>query len=194
MDLGMTGDLLSLGERCEKATFRSFGSYYTVSDSGEIWSAATGKLVRLSPTLSQKGYARLTLIIDGARKDVRVNRVVCEAWHGPPPFPDAVARHLDDDRSNNAAVNLAWGTASDNARDALRNGRTNPAANGRSGAVKISGENGPMAKLTWEIVKQIRRRASDGQNNSEIARAMNIGRSNVSLIVSGRTWKESANV
>lgn len=38
------------------------------------------------------------------------------------PEPEEMALHWDDDRSNNRLSNLRWGTARDNALDAVRNG------------------------------------------------------------------------
>ena len=44
----------------------------------------------------------------------KVHRLVCEAFHGPAPFPRAVVIHLDEDALNNAADNLRWGTQKEN--------------------------------------------------------------------------------
>lgn len=52
-----------------------------------------------------------------------IDRLLLEAFVGPPPSKYHVARHLDDDHRNNAISNLAWGTMSENVEDAYRNGR-----------------------------------------------------------------------
>lgn len=44
----------------------------------------------------------------------KIHRLVCEAFHGPSPFPKAVVIHLDEDALNNAAENLRWGTQKEN--------------------------------------------------------------------------------
>lgn len=49
--------------------------------------------------------------------------LVCETFNGPKPSPELMCCHKDDDRSNNAASNLYWGSDSDNKKDAIRNGR-----------------------------------------------------------------------
>jgi hypothetical protein len=49
-------------------------------------------------------------------KNYRVSVLVCEAFHGPKPFPSAVAMHLDEDATNNRADNLRWGTQKENLR------------------------------------------------------------------------------
>lgn len=61
---------------------------------------------------------------NGTRKatgfvDVYVHVLVCTAWHGPPPSPDAMVLHLDDDPEHNHAANLRWGTASENRQHQL---------------------------------------------------------------------------
>ena len=45
---------------------------------------------------------------------MKAHRLVCEAFHGPPPFPRAVVIHLDEDGTNNRADNLKWGTQKEN--------------------------------------------------------------------------------
>lgn len=44
----------------------------------------------------------------------KVHQLVCEAFHGPKPFPEAVVLHLDEDAHNNRPENLRWGTQKEN--------------------------------------------------------------------------------
>ncbi len=52
--------------------------------------------------------------------DVYVHRLVCEAWHGPPPNEESIVLHLDGDPQNNTPQNLRWGTQQENAEDRER--------------------------------------------------------------------------
>ena len=47
-------------------------------------------------------------------KNYKIHRLVCEAFHGPPPFPRAVVIHIDEDGLNNRPENLKWGTQKEN--------------------------------------------------------------------------------
>ena len=73
-----------------------------------------------------KGYPMVDLSIEGLVTHIRVHRIVCEVWHGPCPV-GTECRHLDGNRLNPAAVNLAWGTVSENHLDAVRHGTHNNA-------------------------------------------------------------------
>ncbi len=44
----------------------------------------------------------------------KVHQLVCEAFHGPKPFPRAVVIHLDENGLNNRPENLKWGTQKEN--------------------------------------------------------------------------------
>lgn len=46
--------------------------------------------------------------------NMKVHRMVCEAFHGPPPFTGAVVIHLDENALNNRPENLKWGTQKEN--------------------------------------------------------------------------------
>ncbi|WP_298962445.1 HNH endonuclease [uncultured Methylobacterium sp.] len=48
------------------------------------------------------------------RKTYKVHILVCEAFNGPKPFPDAVVMHDDEDGSHNVPNNLIWGTQKEN--------------------------------------------------------------------------------
>lgn len=61
-----------------------------------------------------KKQKRYTIYWKSRRLSIRVARAVCEAFHGPPPFAEAVAMHLDEDSRNNKPENLAWGTQKEN--------------------------------------------------------------------------------
>jgi hypothetical protein len=44
----------------------------------------------------------------------KIARLIAEAFHGPPPFDDAVVMHLDENAANNRPGNLKWGTQKEN--------------------------------------------------------------------------------
>jgi hypothetical protein len=46
--------------------------------------------------------------------NIKVHQAVCEAFHGPKPFPEAVVIHKDEDGLNNRSDNLKWGTQREN--------------------------------------------------------------------------------
>lgn len=68
------------------------------------------------------GTSRHLHVVLAGRSDRTVHSLVLEAFVGPCP-PGMMARHLDDDPTNNSLGNLCWGTRSENSHDAVRNGR-----------------------------------------------------------------------
>jgi hypothetical protein len=67
---------------------------------------------------------RYTRLFDGTEsKRVSVASLVLRAFVGPPPTATSLARHLDDDPTNNKLSNVAWGSKRDNTVDAIRNGK-----------------------------------------------------------------------
>lgn len=46
--------------------------------------------------------------------NVKIHRMVCEAFHGLAPFEKAVVIHIDENALNNRADNLKWGTQKEN--------------------------------------------------------------------------------
>lgn len=46
--------------------------------------------------------------------NIKVHQAVCEAFHGPKPFDNAVVIHLDENAHNNRPENLKWGTQKEN--------------------------------------------------------------------------------
>ena len=46
--------------------------------------------------------------------NVKVHRAVCEAFHGPAPFPRAVVIHINENAHDNCPGNLKWGSQKEN--------------------------------------------------------------------------------
>lgn len=98
---------------------------YRIWPDGRITNAA-GKVMAQHWHETRNGrYRRVQLTKDKRRKWYRVNRLVCAAFHGPPPTDKHQARHLDGDTANNAASNLAWGTPLENYYDQVVHGTAN---------------------------------------------------------------------
>lgn len=97
---------------------------YSVSDDGTVLSYAQNPQGRvLKGHASSAGYRAVGLYAEdnGKPQTHLVHRLVCRAFHGPPPSDEHTdVRHLDGDKTNNSASNLAWGTRSENMRDVVR--------------------------------------------------------------------------
>jgi hypothetical protein len=110
----------------------------------------------------------------------KVHRLAYEAWVGVVP-DGMVVRHLVCD--NPPCINpdhLAVGTQKDNVDDRDRKGRRKPP----------SGELNGRATLTTEVVNEIRRRLSEGETVSSLARAFDSTLSKISHIKNGVSWRE----
>lgn len=99
---------------------------YDVSDLGHVrsWSVRNRNAAPRSKALQphSTGYPRLMLYSGGGRYANRfVHQLVAAAFIGPRP-PGQQVRHLDGNRSNPRLTNLAYGTQSENALDAVRHG------------------------------------------------------------------------
>lgn len=73
----------------------------------------------LTPSIDKNGY----LFFSIRKKNVKLHRVVCEAFHGNPPQGLSVVRHLNGDPGDNRPSNLMWGTRKENSADTKRHGR-----------------------------------------------------------------------
>ena len=140
---------------------------YRVFDDGRVESFRKGEWRDLKYYRRGKGYRVVEYGPQGARLRRCVHHVVLEAFVGPRPFLSAVARHLDGDRDNNAAANLALGTLSENVRDAIRHGKHG------------------VTRLTPEQVREIR---GSEESSDAIASRYGLAKGYVSAIRSKRAW------
>jgi len=57
---------------------------------------------------------RKILRVGRLKRTFKIARLVCEAFHGPPPHEKLVTIHIDEDPTNNTPENLRWGTQKEN--------------------------------------------------------------------------------
>ena len=90
---------------------------YEVSDKGKIRNAKTGRI--LKTYINEKGYETVTLRRNGRQQNIKVHRIVADAFCEQ-YYEGLDVTHVDQDRSNNEADNLEWRFRSDIARRSFR--------------------------------------------------------------------------
>jgi hypothetical protein len=101
------------------ALIPNWGGYYSASDAGRIWSRYSERV--LKPYPRPEGHLLVDLRYNGARRVVRVHRLVLETFVGP--CPDGMeACHANGDPADNRLVNLRWDTRRSNNLDRVRHG------------------------------------------------------------------------
>lgn len=131
---------------------------------GELW---------IKAPLHQDGRGYWMTRIMG--KAIRLHRLLCEGFHGPPK-KGQVARHLNGDHLDNSEANLTWGTQAQNCLDTVVHGNS------------TKGEKNPRAVLTLEQVKEIRQRRASGEMGRALAEEFGVTDGTVCDIHKGRTW------
>lgn len=130
----------------------------------------------LRQVANSHGYMRVRLGVGEDRKSYLVHKLVATAFLPPRPSAEHEVRHLDGDRTNNAAENLAWGTRAQNASDRDSHGRT--ARGVRNGA----------ARLNYAKVAAIRELSLRGESQRTIAALMGCSQKSVWRVIHGETW------
>lgn len=141
-----------------------------------------GKILKL--VLKPSGYLQISLCSGAPPYQIsakRVNRLVCEAFHGPAPSPEYEAAHWNGIKIDNRAENLRWALPKENQDDMRRHGTRQ-----RIRRAYIS-----SAKLSDENVLAIRTLLSAGVKSRHLAEAHGVSRSTINRIRSGKAWVDS---
>ena len=101
-------------KRNEKAAnVKGFEGLYVITTCGRVWSVRRN--IWLTPFYVGKGYATVRLCVDGSEKDIRVHRLVAEAFipnvEGKPQV-----NHKNGKKRDNKVSNLEWVTARENSQ------------------------------------------------------------------------------
>lgn len=117
----------------------------------------------------------------GKMKNALVHRLVCEAFHGPPPSPTSEANHKDLNKHNNRADNLEWNTGSENVKHAYK------ILGDDHGTIKLAK---PVMQLDLDnnviaVYKSVREATAilNKVNSSDVTRSM---KSKISAVCNGR--------
>lgn len=130
---------------------------YCAGSNGTVWTYKRGNTTvpwyQMAATV-EKGYARLSVTVDGKLQKATTGRFVCEAFHGSCP-DGKEACHQDGNSSNDTPENLYWGTREQNMQDAIRHGTLK---------CLQRGEKAPHAKLDSAAVTAIRQSTKSSDN------------------------------
>lgn len=151
-------------------------AWWWLSADGRIATTA-GRAPRLLGGGIRSKYHSVMRRLDGRVRNYMVHSLVCEVFHGPRPDGCEV-RHLDGDRRNNAAINLAWGTRKENHADKVRHG-TAP-----------RGEQNPAARLNLEQVARMREmRQTSNMTYLALAQVFGVNKSTAHRAVKELSWR-----
>ncbi len=106
------------------------------------------------------------------------SRVVCERTHGAPPTRKHQAAHSCG-KGHEGCINprhIRWATRAENEADKLLHG------------TQSRGARNSQAVLTEADVREIRKRAADGEAQRKIATGYRVSQASISLIVRGKSW------
>lgn len=132
-----------------------------------------GRVFRELPAARSTGGYHTVKIPGGT---IRRHFLMALAFLGPKPAPPVQVRHLDGDPANDNPANLAWGTPTENAADAIRHGRT------------TRGERNGQAKLSNDDAAAILARRSAGESGRSLAEEFGVTEAAVCDLFKGRTW------
>ena len=151
---------------------------YEVTSDGDVYSLnynKTGIRKRLSPGVTTGGYLQVHLQDGKSKRPLKVHRIVLEA------FTDVAMKktvnHKNGVRTDNRLSNLEWATSSENVKhsyDVL-------------GRKKFNGVELRVNKLSEEEVIEILH-LKGKLPQKQIAKMYNVDQSNISYILTGKTW------
>lgn len=134
-----------------------------------------GKL--LIPLINHGGYSQVTLRKEGIQKTHTVHRLVAEAFL-PIDINRKHVNHKDGNRSNNVLENLEWCTAKENIQHASSRDMM-----GRKG------EAAHRAKLTNQIVLDMRTLYNNGSVIKDIMKIYKTSYNTTYTVVTKRSWR-----
>jgi|688.fasta_scaffold1052550_2 hypothetical protein len=161
----------------------SLNNLYEVSNLGRVRSARgvyKNKILKeYIKHPANINYNSVEVHIDGKKWLKKVHRLVAEVFcKNPENYP--IVMHIDNDRRNNRADNLKWGTLKMNSQQMINEGRGN----------KSRGSNHYSSKLTEDQVIEIKNKYIPRKYTlHQLAKEYNVSFSLIGHIVRDRNWR-----
>lgn len=168
---------------------------YAASSDGDIqrtWPDKRNHKITQRPlkhSLTVSGYHQVGLSRNGKGVSARVNRIICETFHGPPPTARHHAAHNDGVKSNNAASNLRWATGKENEADKDKHGTARKGDRHWSKSMperRAKGKGHGRSKLTDDCVRAIRA-STDKQR--DLAAKYGVSQKAIFMVKHFITWR-----
>ena len=145
------------------------------SDTDKVINRNTGKQLKIC--LSDQGYKIVGLqTVDGKTRVCKIHILkACAFIYSPNPLSYNIVRHLNDIKIDNRLINFAWGTASDNMKDRVRNGNYNYEAAIKSSVIGAKKSSKPIRCIETGIIYPSTHEAGrqTGINQSHISHCCN---------------------
>lgn len=135
-----------------------------------------GKQLILTP--DKNGYLTACLSINQNREKARVHRLVTEAFT-PNPQNKPQVNHINSVITDNRVENLEWCTPQENTDHLIKYGKGLRRGNDHSNS-----------KLTYSKLKVIKKRVSEGETYTSIAKTYGCHSGTISRAVTGKTWNK----
>jgi len=94
------------------------GGDYSITQDGRVFSHKVNKWLEIQT--DRVGYKKISITVDGKRRNMSVHRMVCETYV-PNPDKKPCVNHVDGDKGNNTVENLEWCTHKENTRHGIKN-------------------------------------------------------------------------
>ena len=179
------------GEVWKNISVEGFESVYAVSNMGRVARLVSSRKAPagfiLTPYASgnagrKSHYRRVNLNFEGRKKlGVALHRLVALAFVRTPEGKESdslTVNHVDGDKDNNRASNLAWTTNEENVRHGFR-----------TGLIDNTGSNHGRAKVDEDDVREIRELRESGMVYREIGERYGLDRTTVGQICRREKWQ-----
>lgn len=156
----------------KKCKIENYENYWIYSN-GSIYNEKTKKF--LKPRLTNSGYMYVSLCKHSKYKLYYIHRLVAH-YFITSEHEGLEVNHIDGNKSNNDVSNLEWVSHRYNIEHGVKNG-----------LISYKPEDNYMAKLNWDIIKNIRENYNCFQS-AYFAKKYNISTALVSMIIHNKVW------
>lgn len=183
----------------ERVAVKEIGVMWEIDDNGCVWRigrkfchSVTGEICivpcdrKRAEYKMPNGYLSLQTSIGKKRLNISAHRLIWQYFFGDIPEHLEI-NHKNGLKDDNRPNNLELVTKSKNAKHALKLGLTAPPSD-------VSLENNPNAKMTWELVRKMRKQYTDGYSVRKLETLYPIKRSQIQYIIKGEKWQEMPEV